>query len=64
MFGAVVDYLKVEKGWFAPYLFASARRPDIPRLMKADVIFCHGPFLPGELVDDFGKNHPSVLNYL
>jgi len=49
MFSAVVDYLKVEKGWFAPYLFASARRPDIPRSMKPDVIFCQGPFLHGEL---------------
>ncbi len=41
------DYLAVEKGWFSPYLFGSARRPIIPRNMKPDVIFCHGPFLAG-----------------
>ncbi|CZT12810.1 uncharacterized protein RCO7_03611 [Rhynchosporium graminicola] len=41
-------YLAVEKGWFSPYLFASARRPVIPRTMKPDVVFCHGPFLPGD----------------
>lgn len=47
LFAAVKDYLSVEKGWFSPYLFASARRPIIPRSMKPDVIFCHGPFLSG-----------------
>ncbi|KAJ3506631.1 hypothetical protein NLJ89_g6768 [Agrocybe chaxingu] len=44
LFAAVKDYLAVEKGWFSPYLFASARRPIIPRNMKPDIIFCHGPF--------------------
>ncbi|KAF9475722.1 hypothetical protein BDN70DRAFT_883348 [Pholiota conissans] len=48
LFSAVKDYLAVEKGWFSPYLFASARRPIIPRNMKPDVIFCHGPFLQGD----------------
>ncbi|ESK88083.1 hypothetical protein Moror_10731 [Moniliophthora roreri MCA 2997] len=48
LFSAVKDYLAVEKGWFSPYLFASARRPIIPRSMKADVVFCHGPFLQGD----------------
>ncbi|KAL0580224.1 hypothetical protein V5O48_001817 [Marasmius crinis-equi] len=48
LFAAVKDYLAVEKGWFNPYLFASARRPIIPRSMKADIIFCHGPFLQGD----------------
>ena len=43
------DYLAVEKGWFSPYLFASGRRPIIPRSMKPDVVFCHGPFLSGGL---------------
>jgi len=42
-----MDYLAVEKGWFSPYLFASGRRPIIPRSMTPDVIFCHGPFLSG-----------------
>jgi len=48
LFSSVKDYLAVEKGWFSPYLFASGRRPIIPRTMKPDVIFCHGPFLLGK----------------
>ncbi|KAF5380055.1 hypothetical protein D9615_006133 [Tricholomella constricta] len=48
LFSSVKDYLAVEKGWFSPYLFASARRPIIPRTMKPDIIFCHGPFLLGD----------------
>ncbi|KIK70084.1 hypothetical protein GYMLUDRAFT_34547 [Collybiopsis luxurians FD-317 M1] len=48
LFSAVKDYLAVEKGWFSPYLFASSRRPIIPRSMKPDVLFCHGPFLQGD----------------
>lgn len=48
LFADVKDYLAVEKGWFNPYLFASGRRPIIPRSMTPDVIFCHGPFLGGK----------------
>ncbi|KAL1744288.1 hypothetical protein HDZ31DRAFT_39017 [Schizophyllum fasciatum] len=48
LFASVLDYLAVEKGWFSPYLFASGRRPAIPRTMKPDVVFCHGPFLSGD----------------
>ncbi|TCD64086.1 hypothetical protein EIP91_004558 [Steccherinum ochraceum] len=48
LFASVKDYLAVEKGWFSPYLFASGRRPIIPRSMKPDVVFCHGPFLAGD----------------
>lgn len=48
LFASVSDYLAVEKGWFNPYLFASARRPVIPRAMKPDIVFCHGPFLSGD----------------
>ncbi|KAF8599330.1 hypothetical protein BDV93DRAFT_526141 [Ceratobasidium sp. AG-I] len=48
LFANVKDYISVEKGWFSPYLFASSRRPIIPRSMKPDVIFCHGPFLLGD----------------
>lgn len=48
LFASVGDYLAVEKGWFSPYLFASGRRPVIPRTMKPDIIFCHGPFLSGD----------------
>ena len=35
-------------GWMNPYLFASARRPVVPRSMNPDVIFAHGPFLRGK----------------
>ncbi|KAK7046760.1 hypothetical protein R3P38DRAFT_2607790 [Favolaschia claudopus] len=48
LFATVKDYLAVEKGWFSPYLFASSRRPVIPRTMKPDIVFCHGPFLEGD----------------
>ncbi|KAI0336797.1 hypothetical protein GY45DRAFT_1238115 [Cubamyces sp. BRFM 1775] len=48
LFASVMDYLAVEKGWFSPYLFASGRRPVIPRSVKPDVIFCYGPFLSGD----------------
>ncbi|CAK5272136.1 unnamed protein product [Mycena citricolor] len=48
LFSTVKDYLAIEKGWFSPYLFASARRPIIPRTMSPDVVFCHGPFLEGD----------------
>ncbi|KAG6834196.1 hypothetical protein H0H93_011245, partial [Arthromyces matolae] len=47
-FGSLKSYLAVEKGWFSPYLFASGRRPIIPRYKKADVAFCTGPFLGGD----------------
>lgn len=48
LFADVKDYLATEKGWFSPYLFASGRRPIVPRTMKPDVVFCHGPFLGGD----------------
>ncbi|KAH8097042.1 hypothetical protein BXZ70DRAFT_990927 [Cristinia sonorae] len=48
LFATVKDYLAIEKGWFSPYLFASSRRPIIPRGMKPDLVFCHGPFLSGD----------------
>lgn len=47
LFASVKDYLSTQKGWFSPYLFASARRPAIPRSMNPDFVFCHGPFLSG-----------------
>ena len=47
LFANVKDYLSTQKGWFSPYLFASSRRPIIPRSMDPDFIFCHGPFLSG-----------------
>lgn len=48
LFASVRGYLAVEKGWFSPYLFASARRPAIPRTIQPDIVFCHGPFLAGD----------------
>ncbi|KAI0032593.1 hypothetical protein K488DRAFT_78380 [Vararia minispora EC-137] len=48
LFATVKDYLAVAKGWFSPYLFASGRRPIIPRTMSPDIVFCHGPFLSGD----------------
>ncbi|TFK28582.1 hypothetical protein FA15DRAFT_665299 [Coprinopsis marcescibilis] len=48
LFSSVKEYLAIEKGWFSPYLFASARRPIIPRTLKPDIVFCHGPFLSGD----------------
>ncbi|KAH8834743.1 hypothetical protein DL96DRAFT_1571580 [Flagelloscypha sp. PMI_526] len=48
LFSSVKDFISVEKGWFSPYLFASSRRPAIPRKVTPDVIFCHGPFMKGD----------------
>lgn len=31
LFSTISDYLSVEKGWWNPVLFASGRRPCIPR---------------------------------
>lgn len=59
LFATVKDYLAVEKGWFSPYLFASGRRPIIPRSMKPDIVFCHGPFLSGKY-ENFTHN-PNIL---
>lgn len=37
-----------EKGWFCPYLFASARTPSIPRANDFAIAQCFGPFLGGD----------------
>jgi hypothetical protein len=39
LFSSVKDYLAVEKGWLSPYLYASARRPIIPRSVSPFVLF-------------------------
>ena len=39
-----------EKGWFCPYLFASARTPSVPRGNDFGVCQFFGPFLAGMLV--------------
>jgi hypothetical protein len=38
LFASVRDYLAIEKGWLSPYLFASGRRPVIPRTVRAAVL--------------------------
>ncbi|CCA71034.1 hypothetical protein PIIN_04969 [Serendipita indica DSM 11827] len=48
LFSGIMDYFSIEKGWFSPYLFASCRRPLIPRTMVPDVVFMHGPWLRGD----------------
>ncbi|KAG6807008.1 hypothetical protein H0H92_009170, partial [Tricholoma furcatifolium] len=48
LYSSVRDYLAREKGWFSPYLYASARVPAIPRTIKSDIVICHGPFLTGD----------------
>jgi hypothetical protein len=44
-----------EKGWFSPYLFASARTPQIPRANDFAISQFFGPFLGGEF--------PTPLHY-
>jgi hypothetical protein len=39
-----------EKGWFCPYLFASARTPSVPRGNDFAIAQSFGPFLGGEFV--------------
>lgn len=41
------DLQAIEKGWFCPYLFASARTPSIPRANDFAIAQCFGPFLGG-----------------
>jgi hypothetical protein len=41
------DTQAIEKGWFCPYLFASARTPSIPRGNDFAIAQCFGPFLGG-----------------
>ena len=38
-----------EKGWFCPYLFASARTPSVPRANDFAIAQSFGPFLGGTL---------------
>ncbi|KAF2242590.1 hypothetical protein BU26DRAFT_438197 [Trematosphaeria pertusa] len=37
-----------EKGWFCPYLFASARTPSVPRANDFSICQFFGPFLGGD----------------
>ncbi|KAF1360241.1 hypothetical protein EJ07DRAFT_177559 [Lizonia empirigonia] len=42
------DLQGIEKGWFCPYLFASARTPSVPRANDFAIAQCFGPFLGGD----------------
>lgn len=64
LFSAVKDYLAIEKGWFSPYLFASGRRPIIPRSIKPDVVFCHGPFLQGDSMLYFDQRNGAFAEQM
>jgi hypothetical protein len=44
---------KCDKGWFCPYLFASARTPQIPRSNDFSISQFFGPFLNGTYVSIF-----------
>ncbi|KAF8321549.1 hypothetical protein DL93DRAFT_2147567 [Clavulina sp. PMI_390] len=61
LFSSLSDYLSIEKGWWNPVLYASGRRPCIPRSMKPDVIFCHGPFHQSDYAVARQLVHESAL---
>ncbi|KAJ4301209.1 hypothetical protein N0V90_003300 [Kalmusia sp. IMI 367209] len=42
------DTQACEKGWFCPYLFASARTPSVPRANDFGICQFFGPFLGGD----------------
>lgn len=42
------DSQACEKGWFCPYLFASARTPSVPRANDFGIAQSFGPFLGGD----------------
>jgi hypothetical protein len=44
------DAQACNKGWFCPYLFASARTPSVPRGNDFAVAQCFGPFLGGAFI--------------
>ncbi|KAI9765813.1 MAG: hypothetical protein M1840_007095 [Geoglossum simile] len=52
-----------DKGWFCPYLFASARTPVIPRAHDFAIAQFFGPFLGGDyaLAHKFLQESPAVL---
>ncbi|CEL63200.1 hypothetical protein RSOLAG1IB_05242 [Rhizoctonia solani AG-1 IB] len=48
LFTSIKYHLNTEQGWFNPYFFTSCQRSNIPKPIKPDVVFCHGPFLLGD----------------
>ncbi|TLD39071.1 hypothetical protein E2P81_ATG00058 [Venturia nashicola] len=50
------DMKSCSKGWFCPYLFASARTPAIPRQNDFAIAQCFGPFLAA----DYAMAHKLV----
>jgi hypothetical protein len=53
-----------DKGWFCPYLFASARTPQIPRSNDFAVCQFFGPFLGGEIISFISFPHPYSIFHL
>ena len=53
------DSQAIEKGWFCPYLFASARTPSIPRGNDFAIAQCFGPFLGGTFIPFPSLSPPS-----
>jgi hypothetical protein len=51
-----LDTKSCSKGWFCPYLFASARTPAIPRINDYAIAQCFGPFLAA----DYAMAHKIV----
>jgi hypothetical protein len=54
------DSTACEKGWFCPYLFASARTPCVPRGNDFAIAMSFGPFLGGTCVMSF-PSPPLIL---
>jgi hypothetical protein len=57
------DSQACEKGWFCPYLFASARTPSLPRANDFSICQFFGPFLGGEQpTRTLIKSGPALIN--
>ncbi|KAH7087928.1 hypothetical protein BKA62DRAFT_627569 [Auriculariales sp. MPI-PUGE-AT-0066] len=41
---------QIMKGWLCPYLYSSHRWPAIPRKANPDVLYAHGPWIPGDYI--------------
>ncbi|KAF2280891.1 uncharacterized protein EI97DRAFT_366599 [Westerdykella ornata] len=55
-----------EKGWFCPYLFASARTPQVPRANDFGMACFYGPFLGGDFAlttTALLPSMPSILSF-
>ena len=61
---SAADSTACAKGWFAPYLFASARTPNIPRANDFSIATFFGPLLAGDyaLAHTLLAQAPHVLS--